>query len=169
MDTTNWSSTGFLSGAFGISTAGSGLGSGACRRQPIGDQSWLHIFGFLRYTNSAVSGFPSTRNGKLTSYHRNSHPNLHRLRLGNDLYIRTGNHSQVSNLSIDLTSAGLPNFREAFDEGGDANAAHIFLRSVHHIPIERGWLDLRNDFGHNFPHFWDEGEGIYDVRIEKHR
>lgn len=47
--------------------------------------------------------------------------------------------------------------------------AHIFLRSVHHIPIERGWLDLRNDFGHNFPFFWEAGRPIYDETNPTHK
>jgi hypothetical protein len=48
-------------------------------------------------------------------------------------------------------------------EGDDDNKpAHIFLRSIHHIPIERGWLDLRCDFGHNFPHFWAAGANTYE-------
>jgi len=47
--------------------------------------------------------------------------------------------------------------------------AHIFLRSVHHIPIERGWLDLRQGFGHNFPHLWAAGSEIYDSSNPIHR
>ena len=60
--------------------------------------------------------------------------------------------------------------REAFAiQDGDQKPAHIFLRSVHHIPIERGWLDLRQDFGHNFPHFWYAGSKVYKEDDLKHR
>ena len=65
-------------------------------------------------------------------------------------------------------------YREAFQAAQDnANGiekpAHIFLRSMHHIPIERGWLDFRKDFGHNFPHFWGAGSLIYEEHNENHR
>jgi len=52
--------------------------------------------------------------------------------------------------------------REAFAPGLNAESrAHVFLRSVHNIRIERGWLDLRNLWGHNIPYFWDEGKNIF--------
>lgn len=54
------------------------------------------------------------------------------------------------------------------DELNDLSA-HIFLRSVHHIPIERGWRELRNDLTHSVPHFWEEGEGVYNIKSERHR
>jgi len=67
----------------------------------------------------------------------------------------------IYGLANALQAAFMPNHNES--------PAHIFLRSIHHIPIERGWLDLRKDFGHNFPHFWDEGFSIYDEGNQTHR
>lgn len=51
--------------------------------------------------------------------------------------------------------------REASAHHETDKRAHIFLRSIHHVPIERGWLDLRHELGHNFPHFWEEGRNVY--------
>jgi len=62
--------------------------------------------------------------------------------------------------------------KEAFatnGEGDDNKPAHVFLRSVHHIPIERGWVDFRRDFGQNFFHFWDVGAHIYNHDNVIHR
>jgi len=47
-------------------------------------------------------------------------------------------------------------------EGVQHRPAHRFLRSVHNVRIERGWLDLRNAWGYNFPDYWDEGQQVYD-------
>lgn len=55
----------------------------------------------------------------------------------------------------------------ARQEGGPT--PHIFLRSVHHTPIERGWLDLRRSLGENFHHFWVRGaEGYKNDAIGKY-
>src|ERR1700744_3513366 len=61
--------------------------------------------------------------------------------------------------------------REAFNplQMDREKPAHIFLRSVHNIVIERGWLDLRNTFGHNFTHFLEAGNGIYNDQNPTHR
>lgn len=60
--------------------------------------------------------------------------------------------------------------REAFaSEPLDGKSPHIYLRSVHHIPIERGWLDLRKDLGRDFPHFWGEGSDYYRDEDPLHR
>ena len=42
--------------------------------------------------------------------------------------------------------------------------AHVYLRSVHHIAIERSWLRLRLDFGDNAVSFFNQGieEGKYN-------
>lgn len=42
--------------------------------------------------------------------------------------------------------------------------AHVYLRSVHHIAIERSWLRLRLDFGDNAVLFFNKGieDGIYN-------
>lgn len=58
---------------------------------------------------------------------------------------------------------GLANaLREAIGVDRDTTKpAHKFLRSVHNIRIERGWVDFRQGLGHNVPHFWENGEGVY--------
>lgn len=51
---------------------------------------------------------------------------------------------------------------ESVDVRQDARPVpHLFLRSVHHTPIERGWLDLRRSLGENFHHFWEKGADVY--------
>ena len=42
--------------------------------------------------------------------------------------------------------------------------AHVFLRSVHNVAIERSWLRLRMGLGDNAIHWFESGidEGIYD-------
>jgi len=65
---------------------------------------------------------------------------------------------------------GLANaLRDAFSDDVPEKPAHIFLRSVHHIPIERGWLDLRREFNDNFTQFWEVGRGVYDEDNLTHR
>ena len=46
---------------------------------------------------------------------------------------------------------------------------HKHLRSVHHIVIERGWVDVRKDWGHDFDIFWTSGQDIYHPELELHR
>lgn len=43
-------------------------------------------------------------------------------------------------------------------------APHVYLRSIHNVPIERSWLRLRLDFGENGLITFKRGidEGIYD-------
>jgi hypothetical protein len=57
----------------------------------------------------------------------------------------------------------------AFAEHEGENRAHVFLRSVHNIAIERGWRDLRNAWGHDFPHFFESGRDVYDENNSVHR
>ena len=48
--------------------------------------------------------------------------------------------------------------------------AHIYLRSIHNISVERGWLRLRLDFGDNAVAFFNYGidEGIYNYDDPQH-
>lgn len=46
--------------------------------------------------------------------------------------------------------------------------AHAFLRSIHNITIERGWLQLRLQWGDNVKVFWDGGVGLYDSLDPNH-
>lgn len=39
--------------------------------------------------------------------------------------------------------------------------AHRFLKSIHNITIERGWLRLRLQWGDNVKIFWEAGAHIY--------
>ena len=39
--------------------------------------------------------------------------------------------------------------------------AHRYLRSIHNITIERGWLRLRLQWGDNVKAFWEAGADIY--------
>lgn len=48
-------------------------------------------------------------------------------------------------------------------------AAHVFLRSVNNITIERGWLPLRIQWGDNVKIFWEAGEDIYNSNNLHHR
>jgi hypothetical protein len=56
--------------------------------------------------------------------------------------------------SPELTEAGLP-------------AAHVFLKSIYNITVERGWLRLRLSWGDNVKIFWEAGAGIYNASISK--
>jgi hypothetical protein len=40
--------------------------------------------------------------------------------------------------------------------------AHRFLKSIHNITIERGWLRVRVQWGDNVKVFWEAGEEIYN-------
>ena len=42
--------------------------------------------------------------------------------------------------------------------------AHVFLRSVHNVTIERSWLRLRMGFGDNATQWFEHGinEGLYN-------
>lgn len=44
--------------------------------------------------------------------------------------------------------------------------AHVYLRSVHNISIERSWLRLRLSMGDNAVHFYNKGidEGICNLQ-----
>ncbi|KIK32618.1 hypothetical protein CY34DRAFT_18913 [Suillus luteus UH-Slu-Lm8-n1] len=44
----------------------------------------------------------------------------------------------------------------------DELPAHRFLKSVHNITIERGWLRVRVQWGDNVKVFWEAGEEIYN-------
>ena len=48
--------------------------------------------------------------------------------------------------------------------------AHVYLRSVRNISIERSWLCLRLEFGNNAIISFDKGvdDGIYNPDIEEH-
>ncbi|GJJ10097.1 hypothetical protein Clacol_004323 [Clathrus columnatus] len=66
---------------------------------------------------------------------------------------------------------GLVNtLRETFAPhlGEDAPPAHQFLRSVNNITIERGWLQLRLQWGNNVKIYWEAREGIYHPQDLKH-
>jgi len=67
---------------------------------------------------------------------------------------------------------GLVNaLKDAFGPHGDPSEkpAHLFLRSVHNIVIEQGWLDFRQNIGHKFPHFCGAGAGVYEEDNPVHR
>lgn len=48
--------------------------------------------------------------------------------------------------------------------------AHVYLRSIHNISIERSWLRLRLDLGDNAIKFFNQGieDGIYDPNDANH-
>ena len=46
-------------------------------------------------------------------------------------------------------------------------AAHVFLKSIYNITIERGWLRVRLAWGDNVKLFWKAGEGIYNPTVPK--
>ncbi|KAH9997198.1 hypothetical protein BJV77DRAFT_1059059 [Russula vinacea] len=59
---------------------------------------------------------------------------------------------------------GLANaLRESFADhlSIDELPAHRFLKSIHNITIERGWLRLRLQWGDNIKIFWDAGASVY--------
>lgn len=51
----------------------------------------------------------------------------------------------------------------------DELPAHRFLKSVHNITIERGWLRLRLQFGENVKLYWEAGKEVYKETDENHR
>lgn len=54
-------------------------------------------------------------------------------------------------------------FREMFAGHLDINnlPAHRFIKSIHNITIERGWLRVRLQWGDNVKAFWEAGAEIY--------
>ena len=46
--------------------------------------------------------------------------------------------------------------------------AHKYLKSVHNITIERGWLRLRLQWGDNVKVYWDAGIGVYVAENPAH-
>jgi len=48
--------------------------------------------------------------------------------------------------------------------------AHVYIRSVHNISVERGWLRLRLDFGDNAVLFFNKGieDGLYNPDDPNH-
>lgn len=44
-------------------------------------------------------------------------------------------------------------------------AAHVFMKSIYNVTIERGWLRVRLTWVDNVKMFWKAGEGIYDPTI----
>ena len=46
--------------------------------------------------------------------------------------------------------------------------AHMFLKSVHNITIEKGWLRVRLQWGENVKIFWDAGSDIYNSTNNHH-
>lgn len=46
--------------------------------------------------------------------------------------------------------------------------AHRFLKSIHNITIERGWLQLVLRWGRNVKTFWHVGDGIYNPSNPQH-
>lgn len=71
-----------------------------------------------------------------------------------------------------LTSCFTSAFREVFAADLDANLlpAHIYMRSVHNITIERSWLRMRLDFGDNAVLFFSKGveDGVYNKDDPEH-
>ena len=63
-------------------------------------------------------------------------------------------------------------FREIFHPDMDLTVlpAHIYLRSVHNISIERSWLRLRLDLGDNAVLAFEKGkdEGVYNPDDPEH-
>ncbi len=55
-------------------------------------------------------------------------------------------------------------FREVFSPDLDPNEhpVHRFLKSVHNITVEKGWLQLRVKWGDNVKIYWEAGQGIYN-------
>ncbi|KIJ56268.1 hypothetical protein M422DRAFT_150289 [Sphaerobolus stellatus SS14] len=52
--------------------------------------------------------------------------------------------------------------REVFAPDLEGLPAHQFLQSVNNTTIERGWLQLRLQWGDNIKDLWDAGAGVYD-------
>jgi hypothetical protein len=69
-------------------------------------------------------------------------------------------------LVVNYSHSGLsmPYYREIFSPNlsTDELPAHRFLKSVHNITIERGWLRVRVQWGDNVKVFWEAGEEIYN-------
>lgn len=58
-------------------------------------------------------------------------------------------HCGMTILSLPVLSINYPTFRDMFHPNYTAEElpAHVYLRSVHNISIERSWLRLRLEFG----------------------
>lgn len=60
--------------------------------------------------------------------------------------------------------------REVFSGlDSDELPAHRFLKSVHNITIERGWIPVRFEVGENVRIFWESGADSYDSTDEDQR
>ncbi|KIJ42543.1 hypothetical protein M422DRAFT_254322 [Sphaerobolus stellatus SS14] len=57
--------------------------------------------------------------------------------------------------------------REAFSPELEGLPVHRFLQSIHNTTIERGWLQLRLQWGDNVKVVWEEGRDIYDASDEQ--
>ena len=57
-------------------------------------------------------------------------------------------------------------FAPKLDEVG-MGAAHVFLKSIYNITVERGWLRVRLSWGDNVKVFFEAGNGIYNPTIPK--
>lgn len=57
-----------------------------------------------------------------------------------------------------------PHYREIFSPNlsTDELPTHRFLKSIHNIIIECGWLHVRVQWGDNVKVFWEAGEEIYN-------
>jgi hypothetical protein len=77
----------------------------------------------------------------------------------------------LHNISIVVNSSCLY-FREILHPDFDLRElpAHIYLRSIHNISIERSWLRLRLDWGDNAVVVFEKGkeEGIYNPDDPQH-
>ena len=64
------------------------------------------------------------------------------------------------------------NFREIFHPDYDNRElpAHVYLRSVRNIAIERSWLRLKIEFGHSAIQVFEKGidDGIYNPDLPEH-
>ena len=60
--------------------------------------------------------------------------------------------------------------REYFSPNLDIDElpAHVFLKSLHNITIERGWLRLRLQWGDNVKVFWAAGSEVYNPTNRHH-
>ena len=75
----------------------------------------------------------------------------------------------VANSCISMLTQWLMN-RELFSPhlNREQLVAHMFLKSVHNITIERGWLRLHLQWGDNVKIFWDAGSDIYNSTNHHH-
>lgn len=82
-------------------------------------------------------------------------------------------YCSFANFNLFNTSTSLISARELFgnDLAIEEIPAHRFLKSVHNITIERGWLRLRLQWGDNIVYWWNQGEllGIYKPDDPRHQ